>query len=186
MMRASAVLSAALAVVFLAQIGDVESAPCCGRRRGGALAVGALAFAGGYAIGHHKSHHHHGGGGCCNSCGGCGKKRRSIEAFLEDPKIRETYKEIAAEDKDECGLRLVCELAQKDPQGLAPDERQILAPYRGAGASDGSAYGAYDEAAWRGKESRGCAASYPLCAFTAQQIMQEYRKYVSSNETVAT
>lgn len=48
----------------------------------------------GYAIGHHKSHHHHGGGGCCNSCGGCGKKRRSIEAFLEDPKIRETYKEV--------------------------------------------------------------------------------------------
>ncbi|XP_037780655.1 uncharacterized protein LOC119577053 [Penaeus monodon] len=171
-MRASALLRAVLAMVFLAQSGDVESAPCCGT----VLAVGALAFAGGFAAGHHKGRHHK---GCC------GRKHRSIETFLEDPKIQETYKEIAAEDKDECGLRLVCELAQKDPQALVPDEKQILAPYRGAGASDGSAYGAYDEAAWHGKEGRSCAASYPLCAFAAQQIMQEYRKYVNSNETVA-
>lgn len=38
--------------------------------------------------------------------------------------------QIAAEDKDECGLRLVCELAQKDPRELAQDEIQILLPYR--------------------------------------------------------
>ncbi|XP_042874211.1 uncharacterized protein LOC122254552 [Penaeus japonicus] len=182
-MRAPAVLSAFVAALLLAQTGDVESAACCGRRRGGALAVGALAFAGGYAIGHHKSHHH-GGGGCCNSCGGCGRRRRSIESFLEDPKIQETYKGIAAEDKDECGLRLVCELAQKEPQDLAQDERQILVPYRGAGPSDGSAYGTYDEAAWHGKEGHGCASNYPLCAYTAQQVMEEYRKYVNGNETV--
>ncbi|XP_063587324.1 uncharacterized protein LOC134764656 [Penaeus indicus] len=182
MMRMSVLLSAVLAVAFLAQSGDVESAPCCGLRRVGSLAVRGLKSAGKFAskhLGHHHHHYHH------HESSGCRRKGRSIETFLEDPKIQETYKEIAAEDKDECGLRLVCELSQKDPQDLASDEEQILAPYRGAGASDGSAYGAYDEAAWHGKEGRSCAARYPLCAFTAQQVMQEYRIYVISNETVA-
>lgn len=38
--------------------------------------------------------------------------------------------QIASEDKDQCGLRLVCELAQRDPRDLAEDEVQILLPFK--------------------------------------------------------
>ena len=54
---------------------------------------------------------------------------------------------------------------------------------RGAGENDGTVYGQYDEAAWHGQEGHQCPEHYPLCAFTARQIMDEYRKYVSNNET---
>lgn len=55
---------------------------------------------------------------------------------------------------------------------------------RGAGESDGSVYGQYDEAAWHGQEGHECSEHYPLCTFTAKQIMDEYRKGVvaSANE----
>ncbi|XP_042874210.1 uncharacterized protein LOC122254551 [Penaeus japonicus] len=178
--------------------------PCCnrhGHHHGRPLAIGALAFAGGYIAGHHHQQHHGGGGGGCYNCGcgGCGgscgwcgggsyygrRRRRSIAEFAEDAKVLEMYNKIASEDKDECGLRLVCELAQKDPRDLAQDEIQILLPYRGAGPSDGSVYGAYDEAAWHGQEGHSCASNYPLCAFTAQQVMHEYRKYSLNNTATA-
>ncbi|XP_042874230.1 uncharacterized protein LOC122254562 [Penaeus japonicus] len=191
------VSSAAVGVwtcVLLMGVGVHPSpAPCC--RGVGTLAVGALAFTGGVLVAKHHYQHHHGGGcsscgcgGCGGSCGWCGgggyygrRRRRSLVAFLEDAEVRLAYNTIASEDKDECGLRLVCELAQKDPRDLAQDEIQILLPYRGVGASDGTAYGTYDEAAWHGQEGHGCASNYPLCAFTAQQVMEEYRKYGSSN-----
>ncbi|XP_047470100.1 uncharacterized protein LOC125025858 [Penaeus chinensis] len=174
---------------------SVNASPCCGL---GVAVAGSLAFAGGVAAAKHHHHHHHGGGchscgcgGCGSSCGWCGgnygrRRRRdagSLASFLEDAEIQKAYDKITAEDKDECGLRLVCELAQKDPRELAQDEVQILLPYRGAGPSDGSVYGTYDEAAWHGQEGHSCAASYPLCAFTAQQVMDEYRKYVKNNGT---
>lgn len=38
--------------------------------------------------------------------------------------------QFASQDKDQCGLRLVCELAQKDPNYLTSDETIILLPYR--------------------------------------------------------
>ncbi|XP_071539966.1 uncharacterized protein [Panulirus ornatus] len=170
----------------------VDASPCCGV---GAAAVGALAFTGGVlAAKHHHRHHHNGGcsscgcGGCGGSCGWCGgsygkRRRRSLTTFLEDAEIQQAYNKIAVEDKDQCGLRLVCELAQKDPRDLAEDEIQILLPYRGAGESDGTNYGDYDEAAWHGQEGHSCPENYPLCAFTANQVMDEYRKYVKNNET---
>ncbi|XP_050717003.1 uncharacterized protein LOC126998866 [Eriocheir sinensis] len=152
--------------------------------------IGALAFVGGYLAGRRSHHHHHHGGcvgcgcgGCGGSCGWCGggyygrRRRRSLEDFLGDESIMEAYEKISSEDKDQCGLRLVCELAQSDPRDLAKDEVQILLPYRGAGESDGSVYGQYDEAAWHGQKGHACLEHYPLCAFTAQQIMDEYRKY---------
>ncbi|XP_063858856.1 uncharacterized protein LOC135099984 [Scylla paramamosain] len=159
--------------------------------------VAALAFVGGYLAGRHNHHHHHhsgggcvdcGCGGCGGSCGWCGgdyygrRRRRSLESFLEDAKITEVYDKIVSEDKDQCGLRLVCELAQQDPRDLANDEVQILLPYKGAGQSDGTVYGQYDEAAWHGQEGHQCAEFYPLCAFTARQIMDEYRKYTQKQD----
>lgn len=48
--------------------------------------------------------------------------------------------------------------------------------HRGAGKGDGSKYGQYDEAAWHGQEGHACPQQYLLCAFTAEQIMDEYRK----------
>ncbi|KAG7160927.1 uncharacterized protein LOC121875686 [Homarus americanus] len=155
------------------------------------LAVGTLAFAGGYIAG--RRHHNGGGcyncgcGGCGGSCGWCGgsyygrRRRRDIEDFVSDPQIIETYAKIASQDKDQCGLRLVCELAQKDPRNLVEDEIQILLPYRGAGESDDTIYGDYDEAAWHGQEGHPCPTNYPLCAFTAQQVMTEYRKYATTS-----
>ncbi|XP_045609385.1 uncharacterized protein [Procambarus clarkii] len=164
---------------------------------GGALAVSALAFVGGYELGR-QSQYNYGGrgssdycpdcgcGGCGESCGWCGgnygrRRRRSIQGFLEDAEIKKTYSQIAAEDKDQCGLRLVCELAQKDPRELAEDEIQILTPYKGTGESDGTTYGNYDEAAWHGQEGHSCPTNYPLCAFTAQQVMEEYRSYTQDH-----
>ncbi|KAK3864597.1 hypothetical protein Pcinc_029731 [Petrolisthes cinctipes] len=173
----------------------VDTSPCCGI---GLAVVGGLAFAGGAtAAKHHHRHHHHrhscgscGCGGCGGSCGWCGghygkRRRRSIDfiTFLEDAEIQQAYNKIAVEDKDECGLRLVCELAQKDPRELADDEVQILLPYSGSGESDGTVYGNYDEAAWHGQEGHQCHTRYPLCAFTASQIMEEYRNYNSNNQT---
>ena len=40
------------------------------------------------------------------------------------------FLQIAAEDKDQCALKVVCELAQKDPRKLAEDEITILLPYK--------------------------------------------------------
>lgn len=49
-----------------------------------------------------------------------------VESFCS----KYTFFQISSEDKDQCGLRLVCELAQRDPRDLAEDEVQILLPYR--------------------------------------------------------
>ncbi|XP_063858850.1 uncharacterized protein LOC135099981 [Scylla paramamosain] len=191
-MRVSALLVGAWACLL---VGDslVDASPCCGLVA--AAAVGGLAFAGGVAVGKHHHHHHRrhrcstcGCGGCGGNCGWCGgnygrRRRRSIASFIENAEVQDVYAKIASEDKDQCGLRLVCELAQQDPRDLADDEVQILLPYKGAGQSDGTVYGQYDEAAWHGQEGHQCAEDYPLCAFTARQIMDEYRKYVINNET---
>nr|XP_045609387.1 uncharacterized protein LOC123765044 [Procambarus clarkii] len=192
-MKLASVVVGALACVVVSYL-EVEASPCCGL---GVVAVGALAFTGGVVAGRHHQHHHHhhhggcgscGCGGCGGACGWCGgaygkRRRRSILTFLEDAEIKQVYKTIAVEDKDQCGLRLVCELAQKDPRELAEDEIQILLPYRGVGESDGTTYGNYDEAAWHGQEGHSCPTNYPLCAFTAQQVMGEYRKYIKNNGT---
>ncbi|XP_071540360.1 uncharacterized protein [Panulirus ornatus] len=170
-------IEAALCAVLLLVVEVVVAEPCCGRhhhhRGGGALVAGGLGFVGGFVAGRFSGRHH---GGCC------GRKRRDIHTFLQDPKIIETYKEIAEEDKDQCGKRLVCELAQREFEELVDDEEQILQPYRGDGISDGTIYGDYDEAAWHGQEGHSCAGNYPLCAFTATQVMGEYRKYSADNQ----
>ncbi|XP_069941292.1 uncharacterized protein [Cherax quadricarinatus] len=189
-----------IVVLVMMVVKVVVSEPCSTcyqhhhRRHGGLAVVGALVFAGEYELGRHNHNHHDRGedcydcgcGGCGDSCGWCGgnygrRRRRSIEGFLEDAAIKETYSKIAVEDKDQCGLRLVCELAQKDPRDLAYDEIQILTPYRGAGESDGTTYGNYDEAAWHGQKGDNCPTTYPLCAFTSDQVMAEYRKYAKQH-----
>lgn len=53
----------------------------------------------------------------------------------------------------------------------------------GSGESDGTVYGNYNEAAWHGQEGHQCHTRYPLCAFTANQIMEEYRKYLQEENT---
>ncbi|XP_066967106.1 uncharacterized protein [Macrobrachium rosenbergii] len=189
-MRVTSVLTCLMACLLTCDL-EAEASPCCGL---GVAAVGALAFAGGVVAGKHHHRHHGGGcyncgcGGCGGSCGWCGgsygrRKRRSLSTFLEEAEVQKAYERIAHEDKDECGLRLVCELAQKDPRNLADDEIQILLPYRGLGESDGTTYGNYDEAAWHGQEGHICPSQYPKCAFTADQIMEEYRKFVQHNGT---
>ncbi|XP_071539975.1 uncharacterized protein [Panulirus ornatus] len=205
-MNMKAMLAAAATVVLVLMAGKVERSnaePCCHHHHHHhpGLAVGTLAFAGGYLAGHyghhHHHHHHHEGGGCYNcGCGGCGgscgwcgggyygRRRRSIENFVQDVQILEIYAKVATEDKDQCGLRLVCELAQKDPRDLTKEEIQILLPYRGAGESDGTIYGDYDEAAWHGQEGHSCPDNYPLCAYTATQVMDEYRTYSTSSGNV--
>lgn len=56
-----------------------------------------------------------------------------------------------------------------------------MSPTRGAGESDGTIYGNYDEAAWYGKEGHDCSSHYQRCAYTAEEIMAEYRKYLKEN-----
>ncbi|XP_076050380.1 uncharacterized protein LOC143030962 [Oratosquilla oratoria] len=152
---------------------------CCG---GGGLVAAGLGFAGGYLVGHHK-HHHHGGGGCggcgggCGWCGGYGRKRRSLADELENQVIEDIYTKITEMDTDQCGLRLVCELAQKAPNDLALDETQILLPYFGKGESDGSFFGSYDEAAWHGQSGHDCHARYALCPWAALDLMGDLRKF---------
>ncbi|XP_071540378.1 uncharacterized protein [Panulirus ornatus] len=174
-----------VALVMVAVVPLTEAVPCCGRPQydSGSVA-GSLAVAGSFA-----GSHSHGrpawGYGCSIHHGGCHsvRRRRSLEDFLKDTKIQEIYTQIAAEDKDQCGLRLVCELAQKDLQDLAEDESQILNPYSGAGKSDGTHYGNYDEAVWYGKEGHSCATHYQRCAYTSDQVMDAYRKYSKDNPT---
>ncbi|XP_076047496.1 uncharacterized protein LOC143029040 [Oratosquilla oratoria] len=172
-----------MVVCLLAATVPVHAEPCCG-----AAVIGGLAVAGGALLGaklHHHHHHHGGYGGCGGGCGGYyGRRRkRNIETFLADLQVQEAYTKVAAEDKEQCGLRLVCELAQKAPQDLAEDEAQILLPFRGAGPSDGtSAYSAYDEAAWHGQLGHNCSQEYQLCSYTAQQVMAAYRKFTAEQE----
>ncbi|XP_076044234.1 uncharacterized protein LOC143027109 [Oratosquilla oratoria] len=153
--------------------------------------IAGLALAGGYLAGsHHHNHHSHGScGGCGGGCGWCGgyygRRKRGIEDFVSNSEVKETYAHIASEDKDQCGLRLVCELAQKAPQDLAEDEVQILLPYRGAGPSDGSSiYNDYDEAAWHGQLGHSCSQQYQLCGFTAAEVMKAYRKHAKDHEGI--
>ncbi|XP_068247414.1 uncharacterized protein [Palaemon carinicauda] len=155
-------------------IAEAQPEPCCG------LVVGALGFAGGYLVGRH-SHRHRGCGGCgCGGCGGgcgwCGggyygRRRRSLDEILEKDILEDIYWQISNKDQDQCGLKLVCQLAQKDPNELTRDEFLILLPYRGRYEEDASYYGLYDTAAWHGQQGHKCHEEYPLCAFTSVQMM---------------
>ncbi|XP_064118553.1 uncharacterized protein LOC135223727 [Macrobrachium nipponense] len=158
---------------------EAEPEPCCG------LVAGALGFAGGYLIGRH-SHRHRGCGGCgCGGCGGgcgwCGggyygRRRRSLDEILEEDVLEDIYWQISNEDQDQCGLKLVCELAQKDPNDLSKEEFMILLPYRGRKEEvTTSYYGLYDQAAWHGQEGHKCHEAFPLCAFTSAQMMLGYK-----------
>ncbi|XP_071539976.1 uncharacterized protein [Panulirus ornatus] len=151
--------------------------PCCGR-----FAAGALGFVGGYLVGHHGHHHHHHGGcgGCGGGCGWCGggwygRKRRSLDDVIEQEILEDLYWKIASQDKDQCGLRLVCELAQKDPIYLTEDETVLLLPYRGRDDTDETTYyGQYDKAVWHGQRGNPCHKLYPLCVYAATEMMQGY------------
>ncbi|XP_050716999.1 uncharacterized protein LOC126998863 [Eriocheir sinensis] len=156
---------------------------CCRRGRFAAVALG---FIGGFVVGRHGGHHHGGCGGCGGGCGGCyggcgwcggghyGRKRRSLDEVMERDIIEAMFEKFASQDKDQCGLRLVCELAQKDPNYLTGDETLILLPYRGRDESDEqSFYGRYDKAVWHGQHGSPCKKLFPLCPYTAPQIMGE-------------
>ncbi|XP_068248845.1 uncharacterized protein [Palaemon carinicauda] len=174
-----------------------ETKPCC---KVEALAVGALAFTGGVLLTKHlykKQRHHHGGchscscGGCGGGCGWCGgsyygrrRRRRSIASLLQEEWVHDVYKVVAESDKDQCGLKLLCELAQRDPRELLSDEVDILLPYSGRGKSDGTIYGDYDEAVWHGQEGHKCPAQFPLCHLTSGQIMAEYREYHNASNVL--
>ncbi|XP_042238545.1 atypical protein kinase C-like isoform X3 [Homarus americanus] len=78
-----------------------------------------------------------------------------------------------------------------EPVQFTPDDQRAIENidqsefegFEGAGESDGTIYGDYDEAAWHGQEGHPCPINYLLCAFTAHKVMDEYRKYVTNNET---
>ncbi|XP_037780248.1 uncharacterized protein LOC119576675 [Penaeus monodon] len=147
------------------------------------LLLGAKAFGGGYGYG--GGCYSCGCGGCGGHCGWCGgyyggghghgygygRRRRSVDDFVDDELVQSVYRKASEEDAEGCGLRLVCELAQKDPRELAQDEVQILLPFRGLGQSDGSAYGDYDEAAWHGQEGHSCQDQYDECHLSNPQMM---------------
>ncbi|XP_076050389.1 uncharacterized protein LOC143030969 [Oratosquilla oratoria] len=180
-------------VLALAVLVTAEAEPrrrCCGGGGGGALVAASLGFVGGLIAGHyhHHHHHHHGGGGCGGCGGGCGwcgggyghgygRRRRSLADEFENEVIEDIYTKITEMDTDQCGLRLVCELAQKAPSDLALDETQILLPYFGEGESDGSSFGSYDEAAWHGQRGHDCHARYALCPWAARDLMGGLRKF---------
>merc|ERR1739842_28210 len=119
--------------------------------------------------------YNNGCGGCGGGCGWCGgnhygRKRRSLDQVLENNMMEDLYYKISLEDKSQCGLRLVCDLAQKDAQTLTDDEALILLPYRGVSGNDISSYfGGYDSAARNGQEGRQCAELYPSCKRTTSQ-----------------
>ncbi|KAK8388363.1 hypothetical protein O3P69_020392 [Scylla paramamosain] len=148
--------------------------PCCGRG-----AAGALGFVGGFVIGRsvgHRHHHHHGCGGCGGGwCGGCGRRRRSLDEVMGTEKLEKVYWQIASKDKDQCGLRLVCELAQKDQRDLTDSEITVLLPYWGLEESDEkSYYGRYDKAVWHGQQGTPCKELFPRCIYSAVQMMTDF------------
>ncbi|KAK3878211.1 hypothetical protein Pcinc_017145 [Petrolisthes cinctipes] len=162
--------------------------PCCGRGKGAAFGLG---FVGGLLIGRHRRRWHGGGGGGCGGggcggggggcggggcgwCGGCGygRKRRSLDEVIDTDQLEEIFFKIAREDKDECGLRLVCELASKESHQLSEDEIIYLLPYRGREESDGkTSFGKYDKAVWHGQKSHPCHKLYSLCPYPATSII---------------
>ncbi|XP_042883483.1 uncharacterized protein LOC122260326 [Penaeus japonicus] len=167
---------------------------CC---RGGRFVAGALGFAGGYLLGHHHHHHHGGGcGGCGGGCGGCGggcgwcgggwygRKRRSLDEVMNKEVLEDLYWKIAREDEEKCGLRLVCELAQKDPNDLAGDETLLLLPYRGRTENSAALpfFGRYDEAVRHGQEGRRCHQIYASCAFPHVELMARYRANLTGDD----
>ncbi|CAL4061471.1 unnamed protein product, partial [Meganyctiphanes norvegica] len=87
--------------------------------------------------------------------------------------FEELYTKVANLDEDQCGLRLICELAQKRNHQLTGKEKLVMLPYSGESAHDGSKFGLYDEAVWHGQEERECHVVYPLCTFSASLIMEQ-------------
>ncbi|CAL4061477.1 unnamed protein product, partial [Meganyctiphanes norvegica] len=140
--------------------------PCCGR--GAAFVAGAAT---GAAVSRIRHHGGGGFGGGCGCAGCCGRKKRGIPDELSNELIEELHDKIASDDSDQCGLMLVCELSQKEDHHLTGHEKLVMLPYKGAGASDGTKFGLYDEAVWHGKEGRECHKLYPLCGFSAPEIM---------------
>ncbi|XP_042241475.1 uncharacterized protein LOC121879052 isoform X2 [Homarus americanus] len=83
---------------------------------------------------------------------------------------------ITSQDNDQCGLRLVCELAQKDPNYLSGDETVLLLPYRGRDESDETTYyGRYDKAVWHGQKGNPCHKMYPTCVLAAPEILVNFK-----------
>ncbi|CAL4099929.1 unnamed protein product [Meganyctiphanes norvegica] len=181
------VFSFAVAVCLLALDPEAHAeaapAPCCGRGAafiGGALIGGAIGRRrGGCGFGG-CSGGWGGGGGWGGSCGGCysccGRKKRGITDGIHVHFVEDLHEKVALEDIDQCGLRLVCELSQKEDHKLTGNEKLIMMPYKGVGLSDGSNFGLYDEAAWHGQEGRECHKLYPLCGFSAPEIMWHTRQ----------
>ncbi|CAL4080682.1 unnamed protein product, partial [Meganyctiphanes norvegica] len=162
------VVSAICLLVLAPEATQAEASPAPRWGRGGAFIAGALI---GGAIGRRR-----GRGGCgCRRC--CGRKKRGIpDGIISNQILEEMYENIATEDIEQCGLRLICELSQKEDHKLTGQEKLIMLPYSGVRVSDGSKFGLYDEAAWHGQENRECHKLYPLCGFSAPEIMWHTRQ----------
>ncbi|XP_063597123.1 uncharacterized protein LOC134773805 [Penaeus indicus] len=101
--------------------------------------------------------------------------RRSLET-LEAPEFETILDETAKVDTKHCGRKLLCVAAGQE-RTPSPLLRALLKPFAGQGPSNGTVYGDYDEAVWRGLTGQDCS-HYTLCEYDAAEILSVYEGIV--------
>ncbi|XP_047492351.1 uncharacterized protein LOC125041439 [Penaeus chinensis] len=146
------VISTTNALATLAGIGLLGSA--------GALATG-------YALGRHRGRgQRYRGRGWYYYRG-----RRSLEV-LEAPEFETILDETAKVDTKHCGRKLLCAAARQE-RATSPLLQALLKPFAGQGLSNGTVYGDYDEAVWRGLSGQDCS-HYTLCEYDPAELLGVY------------
>ncbi|XP_027210437.2 uncharacterized protein [Penaeus vannamei] len=98
--------------------------------------------------------------------------RRSLEG-LEAPDFENILDETAKVDTKHCGRKLLCVASSPEWKGSSPLLQALLRPFSGEGPSNGTVYGDYDEAVWRGSTSQDCA-HYTLCEYDPEVLLGVY------------
>nr|XP_027210437.1 uncharacterized protein LOC113803812 [Penaeus vannamei] len=92
---------------------------------------------------------------------------------LGGSRFREILDETAKVDTKHCGRKLLCVASSPEWKGSSPLLQALLRPFSGEGPSNGTVYGDYDEAVWRGSTSQDCA-HYTLCEYDPEVLLGVY------------
>ncbi|CAL4072070.1 unnamed protein product, partial [Meganyctiphanes norvegica] len=106
-----------------------------------------------------------------------------------DNEVDHVFGSLRSIDLYGCGLRLVCELEQKNYSDLQDEERLVISlfgrnPAPPSYLSLRSPRTAYDYAAWMGAtKMRSCGDLFNKCPLTAQQMIAQFRLATAHDNT---
>nr|XP_053641414.1 uncharacterized protein LOC128695048 [Cherax quadricarinatus] len=118
-------------------------------------------------------------------------RKRDLSSLLaetqRDPEMEADFERIFAQDSDWCSLRLTCELAAKAGSPLDPQERRLLAYFKGVVSEQDlqvvptpQLYYSYASYVGFSQGSQGkCSLLYPQCPYSAKTMMEVFKTVYS-------